>query len=196
MNIKIKPSSFTYKQLSEMYQHAEIKINKKANRLFNTINIILEAAILFVGLEYGSYIMRAQELSPERAYRALGIALMTVIVLLIYEFICKDKLYELFSKKYTMKNVYDTLNFHKYKHYLDLAEQIQRRVASTDYAKVTVYNNELLLTTGSVNVSSTVPYDFDSFTKRILIKDGLDFSILDENILTILSAVETEELTK
>ena len=190
MSINIKPSSYNYKQLSDLYEQAENKINRKAESWFGIVSHLIEAIILFIGLEYGTYLVRTQEPSMERTHHVLAIAFITAIVLAIYVFYIENKLFDLFDKKYILENKYDVSAFHEYKQYLKQAEHIQKQLNTASYAKVTLYNNELLLTTGSANVNSTVPYDFGTYTKKIITNDGLDFSALDKDIQSLLETTE------
>lgn len=190
MSINIKPSSYSYKQLSDLYEQAENKINRKAKSRLEIINHLIEAIVLFIGLEYGTYIVRTQEPSMERTHRVLVIAFITAIVLVIYVLCIENKLFDLFDKKYVIENKYDVSAFHEYKQYLKQAEYIQKQLNTAGYAKVTLYNNELLLTTGSENVNSTIPYDFGTYTKKIITNDSLDFSVLDKDIQSLLETTE------
>lgn len=193
MNIEIKQSAYTSKQLSDLYEQAENKINRKAKTRCEVINYLIEAVILFIGLELGSYIMRTYEAGSNRTAYAAVVAFITALVLFTYVLEGKYLLIKLFNKKYIIENKYDVPAFHKYKRYLKNIEQIQERLNATAYTKVTLYNNELLLTTGSVNVSRTVPYDFGTYTKRVITDNRLDFSVIDEDILSLLETVEKED---
>lgn len=190
MSINIKPSSYSYKQLSDLYEQAENKINRKAESWFGIINSLIEAVILFIGLELGSYIMRTYKTGSDKTVYLVVVAFITALVLATYVLEGKYLLIKLFNKKYVIENKYDISVFHDYKQYLKRAEHIQKQLNTADYAKVTLYNNELLLTTGSENVNSTVPYDFGTYTKKIMTNDGLDFSVLDKDIQSLLETAE------
>lgn len=193
MSIEIKQSAYTSKQLSDLYEQAESKINRKAETWCGVLNYLIEIVILFIGLENGSYIMRVYEEGSDRTFYAIVVMLTTATILLAYILYGKDTLTKLFDKKYIIENKYDVPVFHKYKQYLKTIEQMQEQLNTTDYAKVTFYNNELLLTTGSVNVSRTIPYDFGTYTKRVVTEDSLDLSVMDDDIQNMLEAIEKGE---
>lgn len=193
MSIEIKQSAYTSKQLSDLYDQAESKINRKAETWCGVLNYLIEIIILFIGLENGSYIMKTYEEGPDRAFYAMVVILTTIIIFIAYVLYGKDALTKLFGKKYVIENKYDVPTFHEYKQYLKTIEQIQAQLSATGYAKVTFYNNELLLTTGSVNVNRTIPYDFGTYTKRVIAEDSLNFSVMDSDIQNMLETIEKGE---
>ena len=190
MSIEIKQSAYTSKQLSDLYEQAENKINRRAETWCGIINYLIEAVVLFIGLELGSYIMRTYEEGSDRTAYTAVVAFITALVLFTYVLEGKYLLIKLFNKKYIIENRYDVSAFHKYKQYLKTIEQMQEQISTTDYVKVTLYNNELLLTTGSANVSCTFPYDFGTYTKRVITDNGLDFSVMDNDIQSMLETIE------